>query len=111
MGRVADDHLVQHRAQAVHVGATVHVRVTSGLLGTDVARRADQDTRGGGVPGRRSQRPGDNEVGDDGLVAGGDDVLGLHVAVQDLVLVRVAQRRGDSAADPDNLVERGAGTA
>ena len=48
----------------------------------------------------------DAEVGDQRLAVVQQDVLGLDVAVDDAVAVRVVERGGDLAGDPDRVVDR-----
>src|SRR5207249_3651504 len=81
-GGLANQHLVDHDRQAVHVGALVEIGEPRRLLGTHVARRAE------GEPGarqvgaaRRADGLGDAEVGNDRMALREKDVLGLDVAV------------------------------
>ena len=56
---------------------------------------------------RVGQRARDAEVGDERAAIGREQhVLGLDVAVEHAVLVRVMERGGHFARDPDRLVER-----
>ena len=105
--RLPGEHLVEHAAEGVDVGAAVDVRVAGRLLGAHVVRRAEGEPGlGQAVAGRGGEGPRDPEVGDDRLPAGEQDVLGLDVAVHHAVLVGVAQRRGDVAGDAHGVVDR-----
>ena len=86
--RLARQHLVEHRAEAVDVGPGVEPRVAGGLLRAHVGRRADREP-GLGQPRLRraaAQRPGDPEVGHQRIaVPGEQEVLRLDVAVDHAV--------------------------
>ena len=95
-------HLIEHAAEAVDVAPPVHLRRAAGLLRAHVGRRPDGEARlGEALVARGLARGGDAEVGHDGLVAVEQDVLGLDVAVDDAVPVRVVQREPDLAGDAD----------
>ena len=66
--------------------------------------RPELGTIAGG--GSRGDRLRDAEVGDDGVFALEQDVLGFHVAVHDPVLVREAERVEELAGDADGVGER-----
>ena len=105
--RVADQHLVCHRAQRIHVGARVDQSVTRRLLGPHVLRRADRharcrDPRAAGV--RDCQC--DAEVGNQRLPLVQQDVLGLEIAVDHAVPVRVVQCAAYRDRDANCLVDR-----
>ena len=54
-----------------------------------------------------AERPGDAEVGDEGVaVAGKEQVLGLDVAVDHALLVGVLEGLGRLAGDPERVVHR-----
>ena len=96
--RATGDHLEEHDAERVDVAAGVDADAL-GLLGGEVGGRAHDRTGLGqallGVDG-----PGDAEVGDLHLALVGDQhVARLHVAVDDPVLVGVAEGGGHVGAD------------
>ena len=77
------------------------------LLGRHVLRRAERE------PGLRHalaarllHRERDAEVGDERVAALEQDVLGLDVAMDDAVRVRVLERVGDLARDAHRVVDR-----
>ena len=96
---VADD------AERVDVAARVDA-VAGHLLGAQVVHGAEH------LAGRRERRrlgqARDAEVGDQRAPGGAVDenVLGLHVAVDDAARVRVAERLGDVAQLADDLAAR-----
>ena len=108
--RLADEHLVQHASERVEVAPPVH-RLAGGLLGAHV-RRACRPIAPICVsvePVRRCgvrQRLADPEVGDERVPLVQQDVLGLDVAVDDVVTVRVVERVGDLARDAGRLLDR-----
>ena len=65
------EHLVEHAAERVYIGALIHVALGRRLLGTHVLRRAEADAALGqplsdsGASARR-----DAEVGDQGMAPG-----------------------------------------
>ena len=101
---VAGQHLVEHDAERVDVGLAVDV-VAERLLGGHVVRGAEHAAVGGQAV--VAQRAGDPEVGDLGQALGvQQDVLGLDVAVHDLVRVRATERAGDLDRVGERLVDR-----
>ena len=90
--RTAGEHLIQHAAGRVQVGAHVDGLAAS-LLGREVLRGADHAL---GLGHRRSgvvERAGDAEVHDlDHALLGDHDVAGLDVAVDDAHVMRVFER-------------------
>ena len=56
--------------------------------------------------GVAAERAGDAEIGHEGVGAGEEDVLGLEIAVDDALLVGVAERVGGLADDPDRVGNR-----
>ena len=97
IGDAARQHLVQHAAQRVDVGAAVD-RPGLDLLGGDVVGRADPRARAREAAGG-AEPLGQPEVGQvDVLVvalAADQDVGRLDVAVHQAALVRGVERRGD----------------
>ena len=87
----AGEHLVEQDAGGVDVGAGVGDAALD-LLGGEVGDGADQQAVASRCGSCRRDRPGQPEVGDlDPAVVGEQDVLGLHVAVDDAGLVRGAE--------------------
>ena len=76
------------------------------LLGRHVVRRAETES-GLRHPatGRRAHRERDAEVHDHRPAVMQQDVLGLDVAVDHAVAVRVVERVGDFARDPHRFVD------
>ena len=108
--RLADEHLVQHAAEAVDVAPGVDVLAAERLLRAHVVRRADGHAGLGQLlAAGLAHRPRDAEVGDQRVAAEQQDVLRLDVAVDDAALVGVLRAprrpRGRSGA------RRGAGAA
>ena len=93
-GRLAHQQLVEHAPEGVEVRARVD-RVATRLLGAEVGGGAHHGADLCEVlVGVGGDRPGDAEVGDLHLAGGGDEhVPRLHVAVDDPVAVREAERR------------------
>ena len=105
--RLAGQHLVQHAAERVHIGSAVDVAVARRLLGTHVGDRPHGHAGLGDLVARRAgHRAGDAEVSHDGVGPLEQDVLGLDVAMDDAMLVRVAERVGHLTSDPQGIVER-----
>ncbi len=103
--RVPGQHLEEHAAERVEVGAAVEVRGVAALLGRHVERRAHQRAAAGLVhlPGAKVARQlGDPEVDQldrVGRLRLDEDVLGLEVAVDDPLGVRGLQRLGHPAPE------------
>ena len=101
----AREHLVAHDAQGVDVGAMIDVRVGRDLLRRHVGRGADRHAErglgagGGGV----AQRARDAEIGDERVSVGEQHVVRLDVAMHDPGAVRLGERIGDFAKQPDGL--------
>ena len=108
----AGEHLVEHDAEGVDVGATVE-RISGRLFGAHVLRRADdgaftRELRG--RPGlfllRRLRGLGDTEVRHQDVAAlVQQDVVRLDVAVDDLVAVRVGERVGHLARNTRRVAD------
>ena len=104
-GRAPAEHLVQHRAHGVDVGAGVDLAARD-LLGRQVLRRPDHAADGGEVGqvvlAAGAGRLGDAEVGHLQLPARGQQHVGrLHVPVDDAGLVRDVERLADRRRDGD----------
>ena len=98
-------HLEEHDAERVDVAAGVDAH-TLRLLGREVGGGAHHRP-GLGEALLGVDRPGDPEVGHLHLTVVGDqDVAGLHVAVDHLVLVCVAERGGDVGTDVGRALGR-----
>jgi hypothetical protein len=106
--RLAGKHLVQHRGQRVDVGPRVEPLVARGLLGAHVGRRADDEPcLGQLLLVAPSEVPRDPEVGHERVaVVGEEQVLGLDVAVDDAVAMRVLERLRRLAGDTERVLDR-----
>ncbi len=103
-GRDAGEHLVQHDAQGVHVGAAVE-REALGLLGREVGGGAEH--RAGLGEWFTHVHARDAEVGDLHLPLRRDEhVARLHVAVHDTVRVRERQGVGDLGRETRGIGRR-----
>ena len=106
-GRLAGEGLVEHAGETVDVAAPVHVARARGLLGRHICRRPDREPRLGQlVAAGRTDGARNAEVGDDRMSAREHDVLGLDVAMHDVVAVRVRQRLGDFLRNLQRIVDR-----
>ena len=106
-GRLTGQHLVQHGPEGVDIGARVEALVARRLLGAHVGRSPDRQAGLGQAIVRPRQGPRDAEVGDEGGAVGGEEqVLGLDVAVDHAVPVRVLERPGGLGGDPERPVHR-----
>ena len=102
--RLAREHLEEHAPQRVDVAPGVDRCLGECLLGRHVGRRADGEPGLGELGGLRSPGcAGDAEVGHQRASAFEQDVVGLDVAVDEVVAVRVGQRLGHLARDADRL--------
>ena len=102
-GRLARQHLVEHDAEAVDVGAGVHVLVGRGLLRTHVGRGAEREAGLGQSLVTGAHRPRDPEVGDQRLPIHQQDVLRLDVAVHGAVPVGEVEGERDFAGKPHGV--------
>ncbi len=103
-GRLAGEHLVEHGAEGVDVGAGGDLPLAHRLLGTHVVRGAERHT-GLGHPGvaRLARRQRDSEVGHQRPAVVQEDVLGLDVPVNDLMAMRIVERRSHLRGDADRI--------
>ena len=110
-GGVPLQHLEQHRAHRVDVGAMIDVASPAGLLRCHVRRRAERDAFAGErrILARVADRLRDAEVHDDRMPAGEHDVVRLDVAMDDAVRVRVGERLGDLRGEAQRLRRSAAG--
>src|SRR5581483_11414671 len=101
------DAFVEHRAEREDVGLR-RDHTAAQLLGTEISDRADERTGIGDAPLERRER--DAEVGEPHpyriAFARDENVLRLHVAVNDAARVAVVERLRDLARDLDDLRER-----
>ncbi len=101
--RLSREKLVEHAGKAVLVGPGID-GFTLGLLGTHVEgsphaqSRTGQTSVGGGVRG-----PRDTEVRHQGVALGEQDVLGLHVAMNQVATVGVVERFAGLPHQADSL--------
>ena len=92
----ADQHLVEDDAEAVQIRASIQL-LAARLLGAHVVRRAHHRA-GARHARRRIIGAGDAEIGQRrGAVIAQQDVVGLDVAVDETLLLRVVDRAGDFA--------------
>ena len=105
-GEVLGEHLVQHRADGVDVGAGV-ATTAADLFGGHVVGRAER--RGEAGPGEAALRfvERDPEIEDLHFPVGGEeDVLGLDVAVNDPFGVQITERLRDLTGDVERAFVR-----
>ena len=106
MRRLAREHLVEQTAEAVDVGARVEPALARRLLGAHVTRRAEREPGlGHAIAAGLAHRERDPEVGDERRAIVQEDVLGLDVAMDDAVPVRVVERRADLLCEPHRVVD------
>ena len=106
-GRIPGEHLVENAAEGIDVGASVQLARARRLLRAHVVHGADGQAGGGEPsPAGERQRARDAEVRQHTLAGGHHDVVGLHVPVDHAVGVRVGQRGGHVAREPERLVHR-----
>ena len=100
--------LIRQHAEGVEIGAMIHVRIARRLLGCHVRRTAHRDSRcrDRGTHHRLAHGARDPEIGHLRVPRGEEDVLRLDVPVHDPLRVRVRQRIGDFAHDPDRFLHR-----
>jgi hypothetical protein len=100
----ACQHLVGHCRERVHVAARIDHLLAHRLLGTHVLRRAERE------PGLRHplaagtlHRERDAEISHQRMAALEQDVLGLDVAMDDTLVVRVLEGVGNLTGDQDGV--------
>ncbi len=103
---IARQHLVQHRTQGVHVTPGVQLPIAHRLFGTHVVRGADREPRLG-QPRASGLGDGerDPEVRHQRLAVVDQYVLGLDVAVNHVVPMRIVQRGRHRLGNVDRLVD------
>jgi hypothetical protein len=106
VGRLADQHLVQHAPQRVDVGSRVHRWIAGRLFGTHVRRGSQRETRGGEPSVVVRHQLGDAEVGQQRVAAAEQNVLRLHVPVDDALAPGPDEGVGDLTSDRHRLVHR-----
>jgi hypothetical protein len=105
-GRLARQHLEQHRPHRVHVGAGVHAGLAQRLFRAHVLRRSQSEARLRERLRARTERARDPEVGDERVARAEQDVRGLDVAVDDPPLMGVCQRVRDFPGQAQRVVRR-----
>ncbi len=102
--RLASQHLEEHAPEAVDVGRRAYLLARE-LLGAHVYRGAH------GHAGLRElvlacfgARARDAEIGDERVTVGEHHVLGLDIAMNDALRMRIAQRVGDFERDPNRVL-------
>ena len=103
------EHLVQHTAEGVDVGPRIDVTFAERLLGAHVGDRSNRHSRLRHRVRRSGARAGarDAEVGEQRMsTAGNENVLRLHIAMNDALLVGGLQGVGDLARDLEGLFYR-----
>jgi hypothetical protein len=104
--RLPREHFVQHTPKGVDIAPAIEVSLTRGLLGRHVLRRADSEAgfcqaiTTGGADG-----PSDPEIGDPCMSSAEQDVLGLDIPVDDIVLVREVERVRHFPRDLNGVVD------
>ena len=97
-------HLEEHDAQGIDIGAGVH-GISRDLLGREIVRRAHDGS--GARPPVARQRAGNAEIGDERPVVGPDEnVAGLEVAMHDSGRMGLREALGDLTKDPESALER-----
>ena len=98
------DQLVDDAGQAVLIGAPID-DVAVGLLGSHVGRRAHDDADLGEprVPGCCRDCVRDTEIRQHWMAVGDEDVLGLDVAMDDALSMRIVEGARDAAHEVKHL--------
>ena len=106
--RLSSEQLVQHAGETVLIAATVEVAIRCRLLGTHVGRGAETHA-GAGERLRCAQigaRARNAEVGEQRYAVLQQDVLRLHVTMDDPVPVRILQSIRDRSGDAHGVGNR-----
>ena len=103
--REPGEHLVTHHRQGVQVRPRVDVPLPGRLLRRHVAGRAQRQTRvrEPAAAARFGERPRHAEIREDRVAAQQQDVLGLDIAVDHPLGVRLRERVGDLVQDPHRV--------
>ena len=105
--RLARQHLVEHRAEAVHIGPGIQVPVARRLLRAHVGRRAHAQASLREPLLGPTQGAGDAEVGHErAAILCEEQILGLDVPVDHAVVVGVLKRPGSVRGDPERDIHR-----
>ena len=106
MRRLTGEHLVQHARERVNVGAAGDLLLRRRLFGRHVVRRSEREA-GLGHPAARRRGDGerDAEVHHHRAPVVQQNVLGLYVAMDHALPMRVVERVGHFARDADRFVD------
>ena len=112
--RIADERraprqqLVRQHADRIDVGPVIDVRVARHLLRRHVLRRPEEHAvaRERQRSRRRRQGPRYPEVAHQRVTTGDQDVVGLDVAVDDALGVRIRERVADVPEDHEDMIHR-----
>src|SRR5262245_57435148 len=91
--RMPGEHFVRHARETVHIGAAVNRQLTERLLRAHVAGRSATDLRGSPTL-VLTDGPRDAKVHEVHVSAVEQNVLGLHIAMQDPLTVGMPERGG-----------------
>src|SRR6185503_17063759 len=110
--RLARKHLIENAAERVDVAPGPHLSIPAGLLRTHVCGGTDAHP-GFGEPllagrpfGDAAERSSYSEVRHQRMSRRQQDVLGLDVTMDDVLVVRVVERVGGLARDAKRIVDR-----
>jgi len=104
--RLASQHFVDHAREAVEVAPASQVLLAARLLRAHVFRRPQrQPALGHHFHPDRGERARDAEVGEHRVEVREQDVLGLHVAMDESLAMRVVECHAHVTRDPDRLRE------
>lgn len=105
-GWFTGQHLEENAAERIDVGAAVELVIAGGALGAHVSR-CPQRRSGYSQRIRRSRnRARNTEISNERVAMVEQDILGLHIAVDDPAAVRVGQCVADLAGDAQRVVDR-----
>ena len=104
--RLAGKHLVQHAAKRVDVGPGVGQALARRLFRTHVSGRADGHPRLREAASATLDGARDAEIGDHGVPAAEQDVLGLDVAMDHALPMRIVESVGYLAGDAHGISNR-----